>query len=80
MTSTATCTLYLFTSTVLTQIPHLEMNDAVTKFWEYNQRQEYPDIAMEVVYCGKKLILIQNTTNLNAIPDIKPVEQGQQPK
>jgi hypothetical protein len=63
-----TCVLILLTSTGINQIPNLEPKDATKKFWEYNDNLAYPTIATEAVYCGKKLILIQNQANTGAVP------------
>jgi chromatin remodeling complex protein RSC6 len=65
------CTLYLLTGTAVLPIPHLTRDDAITKFWEYNHHQEYPDVAMEAVYCDKKMILILNNSNIDVMPGAK---------
>jgi hypothetical protein len=76
----AVCTLYVIATSSTMSIPDLTLIDATNRFWELNNHQAHPDIAMEAIYCNKKLTLILNTTNTGALPDVKPVQQGELPK
>lgn len=67
MVNLTACTLYLLTSTTLMHVDHLSQADATAKFWEYNQHEHYPEVALGAVYCGKRLILIQNEAYTDAV-------------
>jgi hypothetical protein len=69
------CTLVLVTTTALLQISKLTPDDARTKFWEYSHTANYPDIAIEAIYCDKKLVMIENAANLDAIPGHHPASE-----
>ena len=68
------CTLYVLTTTQVFEAPKLTHDDAVAKYWEMEKHEEHADVAMAAVYCGGKLILIQDTTNVDAVPGGGPVE------
>jgi hypothetical protein len=74
---TGPCMLVLLTSTTMATVPHLTIKDATDKYWEFTNHDAYPGIAMEAIYCGKTLMLIENQTNTAAIPGGKTYEQGE---
>jgi len=80
MPASTACTLFMLTSTTVIHIPNLTFEDAKAKFWEYNKHQEYPDVAMEAIYCGKKLAFILNHAYTDVIAGGKHEDEpGTQP-
>ena len=74
------CTLVVIAATGLMSVPDLSLADATARFWELDQHSVHQDVAMEAIYCDRKLTLILNQAHTDAMPDAKPVQTGEQLK
>ena len=74
------CTLYIMASNQFFTVDKLTQKEAAAKYWEYAVHENYAEVAMEAVYCNKKLAMILKSTNLDAVPGGgKDMPQGQVP-
>lgn len=77
--TTTTCILYILASDKVYEVNNLTPKDAAAKYWEYAVHENYAEIAMEAVYCNKKLVMILKNTNLDALPNAADMPQGAVP-